>query len=44
MLCILSDQHELKLDFNDRNTRKPTGSWKLNNSLLNDQRKKLKTF
>jgi hypothetical protein len=26
----------LKLDFNNRNTGKPTHSWKLNNSLLND--------
>ena len=32
---ILSDRHELKLDFNTRNNRKPTYSWKLNNSLLN---------
>ena len=35
---ILSDLHGLKLDFNNnsRNNRKPTNSWKLNNSLLND--------
>ena len=32
-LSILSDHHGLKLDFN--NNRKPTYSWKLNNSLLN---------
>jgi hypothetical protein len=36
--CILSDYHELKLEFNNkRNNRKPTNPWKLNNSLLNDQ-------
>jgi hypothetical protein len=34
--CILSHHHGLKVDFNDRNNRKPTYSWKLNNSLLND--------
>ena len=32
--CILSDHHGLKLNFNNRNNRKPTYSWKLNNSLL----------
>lgn len=32
---ILSDYHELRLDFN--NNRKPTFSWQLNNSLLSDQ-------
>ena len=35
--CILSDHHGLRLDFNNnRNNRKPTNSWKLNNSLLSD--------
>ena len=35
--CILSNHHGLKLDFNkNRNNRKPTKSWKLNSSLLND--------
>jgi hypothetical protein len=32
--CILSDYHRLKI--NIKNTRKPTKSWQLNNSLLND--------
>jgi hypothetical protein len=37
MHCILSDHHGLKLDFNNNiNNRKPTHSWKLTNSLLND--------
>ena len=36
MLCTLSD-HGLKLDFNNkRSNKKPTHSWKLKNSLLND--------
>ena len=35
--CIPSDQHGLKMDFNNnRITRKPIHSWKLKNSLLND--------
>ena len=35
--CILSDHHGLRLDFNNnRNNRKSTISWKLNNSLLHD--------
>jgi hypothetical protein len=35
--CILSDHQRLRLDFNNNlNNRKPTYSWKLNNSLLND--------
>ena len=46
--CILSDHHGLRLDFNNnRNKRKPTYSWKLNNSLFNnnlEEIKKLKTF
>ena len=45
---MLSDQHGLKLDFNNnRNNRKPTNSWKLNNSLkdywVKTEIKKLKT-
>jgi hypothetical protein len=36
ILCILSDNHGLNMDFNNRNNRKPTYSWKLNNPLLND--------
>ena len=32
--CILSDYYLLELNF--RNNRKPTHSWKLNNSLFND--------
>ena len=31
MSCILSDHHGLKLNFNNRNTGKPTHSWKVNN-------------
>jgi hypothetical protein len=35
--CILSDYHGLILIFNNyKNNRKPTFSWKLNNTLLND--------
>ena len=35
--CILSDHHGLRLDLkNNQNNRKPTYSWKLNNSLLSD--------
>jgi hypothetical protein len=35
--CILSDHHELRLIFNNNiNNRKPTFTWKLNNTLLND--------
>jgi exonuclease III len=35
--CILPDHHGLKLDLNsNRNNRKPTYSWKLSNSLLNN--------
>jgi hypothetical protein len=34
---ILSDHHKLRLVFNNnKNNRKPTYTWKLNNSLLND--------
>jgi hypothetical protein len=48
--CILSDHHGLRLIFNSSiNNRKPTFTWKLNNTLLNDtlvkdEIKKLKTF
>jgi len=47
--CTLSGHCGIKLDFNNRNNRKPTFSWKLNSSLLNDQWvmeeiKNLKTF
>ena len=48
---ILSDHHRLRLIFNNNiQNRKPTFTWKLNNTLLNDSlvkdeiRKKLKTF
>jgi hypothetical protein len=47
---ILSDHHGLMLVFNTiKNNRKPTYTWKLNNTLLNDnlakdEIKKLKTF
>jgi hypothetical protein len=35
--CILSDHHGLRLIFNTSiNNRKPTYTWKLNNTLLND--------
>ena len=35
--CILSDHHALRLIFNNKkNNRKPTLTWKLNNTLLND--------
>lgn len=38
--CILSDYHEsmvdIKLDMNNRISRKLTNLWKLNNSLLNE--------
>ena len=48
--CILSDHHGLKLVFNsNKNNRRSTYTWKLNNALLNDNLvkediKKLKTF
>jgi hypothetical protein len=49
--CILSDHHELRLIFNNIiNNRKSIFTWKLNNTLLNDNlvkeeiRKRLKTF
>ena len=35
--CILSDHHGLRLIFNNNiNNRKPTYTWKLNNTLLTD--------
>jgi hypothetical protein len=35
--CILSDNNELRLIFNYKiNNRKPTFTWKLNNTFLND--------
>ena len=48
--CILSDPRGLSLFLNNnKNNRKPTYTWKLNNSILNDhlvkdEIKKLKTF
>jgi endonuclease/exonuclease/phosphatase family metal-dependent hydrolase len=36
--CILSDHNALKLELNNkRNNRKYANSWRLNNTLLNDQ-------
>jgi hypothetical protein len=36
--CILSDHNALKLELNNKNnSRKHANSWKLNNTLLNDQ-------
>ena len=35
--CTLSDHHRLRLVFNNnKNNRKPTYTWKLNNALLSD--------
>ena len=49
--CILLDHHGLRLIFNNKiNNRKPTFTWKLDNTLLNDtlvkegKKKKLRTF
>jgi hypothetical protein len=49
--CILSDHHKLLLIFNDNiNNRKPTYTWKLSNTILNDNlikdeiKKKIKEF
>jgi hypothetical protein len=37
--CILSDQNALKLELNNKNKDKNhENSWKLNNSLLNEQK------
>jgi hypothetical protein len=36
--CILSDHNELKLEINNKNSsEKHANSWKLNNTLLNDE-------
>jgi hypothetical protein len=36
--CILSDHNKLKLELNNKNScKKHANSWKLNNTLLNDQ-------
>jgi hypothetical protein len=49
--CILSDHHGLRLIFNNNiSNRKPTFTWKLNNTLLNDalvkegKKKEIKNF
>ena len=47
--CFLSGHHRLRLIFNNINNRKLTYTWKLNNTLLNDnlvkeEIKKLNTF
>ncbi|MGE9716000.1 hypothetical protein ACQP3F_30890, partial [Escherichia coli] len=42
MPCILSDHNGLRLDINNRNGRKYTQSYKLNNSPLNENRIKKK--
>ena len=49
--CLQSDHYELKLVFNsNKNNRKPTYKWKLNNALLHDnlvkkeRKKEMKTF
>jgi hypothetical protein len=34
--CILPDCQRLKLGINNRNNRKPANSWKMNNSLGNE--------
>jgi len=34
--CVLSDQHGLKLLFNNNKERMPTYTWKFYNALLND--------
>jgi hypothetical protein len=37
--CILSDRNVLKLEINNKNSsKKHANNWKLNNTLLNDQR------
>jgi hypothetical protein len=35
--CILSDHNALKLELNNKNSRKYANNWKVNNTLLNDQ-------
>ena len=50
ILCTLPDHHRIRLVFiNNKNIRKPIYTWKLNNTLFNDnlvneEKKKLKTF
>jgi hypothetical protein len=40
--CILSDHNALKLELNNKNnSKKHANSWKLNNTLLNDQEIKM---
>jgi exonuclease III len=37
IICILSDHHAIKLELNNKNKdKKHVNSWKLNNSLLNE--------
>ena len=48
MCCVLLDNHGVKVEFNNKNNRKPMKSQKLKNSLLDDfgvktEIKKLKT-
>jgi hypothetical protein len=35
--CILYDHNALKLELNNKNSKKHANNWKLNNTLLNDQ-------
>jgi hypothetical protein len=35
--CILSDHNALKLELNNKNSRKFVNNWKLTNTLLNNQ-------
>jgi hypothetical protein len=47
ILCILSDHNGIRLIFNNNiNNRKPSFTWKLNNTLLNDNlvKKEIKDF
>jgi hypothetical protein len=37
MPCILSDHNALKLELKHKNNKIHASSWKLNNTLLNDQ-------
>jgi hypothetical protein len=36
-LCILSDHKAIKLELNNKSSRKNAKNWRLNNTLLNDQ-------
>jgi endonuclease/exonuclease/phosphatase family metal-dependent hydrolase len=38
MPCILSDHNVMKLELNQRSSRIYTNNWRLNNTLINDQR------